>query len=147
MNRKPRVVVDTNVMLVSISSKSDNHWIFQGLLQEKFELIISNEILSEYEEIISRKFSGEVAIDVIRTLLFLPNVSRSEIYYRWSLITADEDDNKFTDCAVASNADFIVTNDKHYDSIKEITFPHIKVINISEFKKLLSQAGGFLPGI
>jgi putative PIN family toxin of toxin-antitoxin system len=140
MNNKPRVVLDTNVLLVSISSKSDTHWLLQGLLQEEFELIISNEILSEYEEIISRKFSVEVARDVIRTLLLLPNVGRSEIYYKWSLITADEDDNKFADCAVASNADFLVTNDKHFDHLKEITFPQIKVINISEFRKLFLQS-------
>jgi putative PIN family toxin of toxin-antitoxin system len=141
MNSKLRVVLDTGVLLVSISSKSNTHWIFQGLLQEKFELIISNEILSEYEEIISEKFSIEVARDVIRTLLFLPNVSRSEIYYKWSLITADEDDNKFADCTVASNANFLVTNDKHFNLLKEITFPQIKVINISESRKLLSQSG------
>ena len=140
MNSKLRVVLDTNVLLVSISSKSDTHWVLQGLLQEKFEMIISNEILSEYEEIISEKFSVEVAKDVIRTLLFLPNVSRSEIYYKWALISDDEDDNKFADCAVASNADFLVTNDKHFNPLKEITFPQIKIINISEFRKLLSQS-------
>jgi putative PIN family toxin of toxin-antitoxin system len=135
---KPKIVLDTNVLLVSISSKSDAHWIFQKLLQEEFELVISNEILMEYEEIISKKFSVEVARDVIRTLLFLPNVSRSEIYFRWSLVSNDKDDNKFVDCAVASNADFIVTNDKHFKLLKEITFPPIKVMNISGLKKMLS---------
>ena len=139
MNNELRVVLDTSVLLVSISSKSDAHWIFQGLLQEKFELIISNEILSEYEEVISEKFSVDVAIDVIRTLLLLPNVIKSEIYYRWSLIKDDEDDNKFADCAVASNADYLVTNDKHFNRLKGITFPQISVINISEFSKMLSQ--------
>ncbi len=45
MNSKPRVVLDTNVLLVSISSRSASHWIFQKLLQEEFEAAISNEII------------------------------------------------------------------------------------------------------
>ncbi len=86
MNKKPRLVLDTNILLVSISSRSRYHWIFQGLLQENFELVISNEILMEYDEIISKKFSEEVSRNTIRTLLCLDNVQRSEIYYNWALI-------------------------------------------------------------
>jgi predicted nucleic acid-binding protein len=74
MNSKPRVVLDTNVLLVSISSRSESHWIFQKLLQEEFEVVISNDIIYEYEEIISAKYSVEVAKNVIRALLLLPNV-------------------------------------------------------------------------
>ena len=131
---RPKIVLDTNVLLVSISSRSETHWIIQKLLQEEYELVISNEILSEYEEKISEKFSIPVARDVIRVLLFLPNVSRQEIYYNWSLVSGDEDDNKFVDCAVASNADYILTNDKHFNILKNVTFPPIKVINISQFE-------------
>jgi putative PIN family toxin of toxin-antitoxin system len=138
MNNKPKIVLDTNVLLVSISSKSKCHWIFKKLLQEEFELVISNEILMEYEEIIQKKYSVEVAKNVIRTLLLLPNVNKGEVYFKWLLISTDMDDNKFVDCAVASNADFIVTNDKNFKSLKDISFPPIKIMNISEFKKLLS---------
>lgn len=138
MNNTPRVVLDTNVLLVSISSKSNDHWIFQKLLQEEFFLVISNDILSEYEEVISRKYSVEVARDVVRALLFLPNVIKSDIYYKWSLIKTDEDDNKFVDCAVASNADFIVTNDRHFNALKTIDFPFIEIMDISGFKEKLS---------
>jgi putative PIN family toxin of toxin-antitoxin system len=138
MNSKPRVVLDTNVLLVSISSRSESHWIFQKLLQEEFEVVISNEIIYEYEEIISEKYSVEVAKNVIRALLLLPNVIKSDIYYKWSLIKTDEDDNKFVDCAVTANAHFIVTNDKHFKPLKEIDFPPVKVINISEFEEIFS---------
>ena len=49
----------------------------------------------------------------------------------------DEDDNKFADCAVASGAEFIVTNDKHYSILAKTPWPSIKVINIKEFIKVL----------
>jgi putative PIN family toxin of toxin-antitoxin system len=136
MNKRPRIVLDTNVLLVSISSKSEFHWIFQKMLEEEFEVVISNEILSEYEEVISKKFSVEVASDVIRTLLLLPNIIKGEVYYRWSLLSIDKDDNKFIDCAIACNADFIVTNDDQFNLVKGVPFPPLKIMNINEFKEL-----------
>ena len=110
----------------------------QKLLHEEFELVVSNEILLEYEEVISRKYSVEVAADVLRTLLLLPNVIKSEIYFRWALMLADADDNKFVDCAVASNADYIVTHDKDFKPLAKVDFPSIEVLDISGFKELLT---------
>ncbi|MBC8180569.1 PIN domain-containing protein [candidate division KSB1 bacterium] len=45
----------------------------------------------------------------------------------------DEDDNKFVDCAISSNADFIVTNDRHFNILKNIEFPKVNVINVDDF--------------
>ncbi|NHZ72105.1 MAG: putative toxin-antitoxin system toxin component, PIN family [Aquificales bacterium] len=122
-----KVVLDTNILLVSISSKSKYHWLFQNLLHQAFQMVITNELLMEYEEIISRKYSIAAAKSTIRTLLLLPNVIKSDVYFNWTLIKGDADDNKFVDCAIAANADYIVTNDRHFDVLKEIDFPH-KVI-------------------
>ncbi len=71
MKDTPRVVIDTNVLLVSISSKSKYHWIFEKLLNSEFELFITNDVLMEYEEIISSKYNSNVAKNIIRTLLLL----------------------------------------------------------------------------
>jgi putative PIN family toxin of toxin-antitoxin system len=131
--------LDTNVLLVSISSKSPYHWLFQGIVQQEFQVVITNEILTEYEEIISNKYSVAVAKNVIRTLLLLPNVIKSDVFYNWLLITFDNDDNKFVDCAIAANADYIVTNDRHFDVLKEVNFPVVNVINISQFQTLLHE--------
>ncbi len=139
MSNKLKVVLDTNVLLVSISSKSKYHWLFQKLLQQEFQIVITNEILLEYEEIISKKYSVTAAKNVVRTLLLLPNVSKSDVYYNWFLITNDADDNKFVDCAIAANADYIVTNDKHFNILKKIDFPAVKAINLSQFQTLLAR--------
>ena len=37
-------------------------------------------------------------------------------FCKFNLITADPDDNKFIDCAVAAQAKYIVTEDRHYDA-------------------------------
>jgi predicted nucleic acid-binding protein len=100
MNRKLRIVLDTNILLVSISSKSSYHWIFEALLADAFDLYLSTDILLEYEEIIGRKFNVRVVQDVTRTLLALPNVQTVNVFFYWNLIANDPDDNKFADCAV-----------------------------------------------
>ncbi len=139
MRNRIRVVLDTNILLVSISSKSKYHWIFSNLLNNQYELYVTNEVLLEYEEIISSKYSEEVAKDVIRTLLFLENVILVTPFFKWDLIADDKDDNKFVDCYLISNSDMLVTNDKHFDILKEIDFPKVNIVKIDVFEEWLSR--------
>jgi len=132
--------LDTNVLLVSISSKSQYHWIFQGILNARYELFVSNEILTEYEEIIGLKYNPTVAEHTIKTLLLLPNVHMTTVYYQWQLIEQDPDDNKFADCAIVANADGLVTQDKHFNVLKQLAFPDVNVISVEEFKILIESA-------
>ncbi len=134
---QPRVVLDTNVLLVSVSSRSKYHWIFRELLAGRFNLLISNEILSEYEEIIGDRFNAETARNVVRTLLLLPNVERVHPMYRWKLIAADPDDDKFVDCAVAANAHALVTQDRHFEVLDRVDFPQIHRLGVAAFEALL----------
>lgn len=134
---KLNIVVDTNVLLVSISSKSKYHWIFQALLSGEYNLFLTNEILTEYEEVTAQKWNYQTSKYLIRTLIELNNVYKSEIYYRLNLIKNDPDDNKFVDYAFASNADFIVSHDHNFYVLENIEFPDINVIKVDEFKKAL----------
>lgn len=67
------------------------------------------------------------------------NVNFITKYFRWNLIAADPDDNKFVDCAVSSNAKFLVTSDKHFNVLKNIKFPKIEVIGVDYFESILSS--------
>ena len=40
--------------------------------------------------------------------------------------------NKFVDCAVAGNAKYIVTEDSHYDVLKDLDFPKVDIIKLDE---------------
>ncbi len=60
MNRL-KIVLDTNILLVSISSRSLYHWIFKKLFNGEFDLYVTTEILMEYEEIIASKYNENVA--------------------------------------------------------------------------------------
>ena len=133
------LVVDTNVLLAAFSRKSQFHWFYQKLRDKKFDISLTNEILAEYEEKFSQLYDSFVAVNVAESLLTASNVTLVTPYYRWNLIDADQDDNKFVDCAVAANADFIITNDKHFNALKSIDFPKIKILTIEEFADLLQK--------
>ncbi len=132
-----KVVLDSNALLVSIPRKSPYRPIFDAFMREKYTLSISNEVLNEYIEVITR-FSNEVVAQNIAELLAVRiNVVKADIYYRWSLIHSDQDDNKFVDLAVASGADFLVTNDAHFNILKEVSFPRVEVISIESFLEIV----------
>jgi predicted nucleic acid-binding protein len=54
-------------------------------------------------------------------------------HFKWHLITADQDDDKFADCALNSGAACIVTNDRHFDVLKHLGFPPINVFDLQTF--------------
>lgn len=102
-------------------------------------LCVSTEILEEYAEIITQKMSVDVATNVIHLLLESKYVELISPYFRLQLIEADHDDNKFVDCAFAANATYIVSDDKHYDVLKDIEFPKLLVLKLKEFLGLLQS--------
>lgn len=53
--------------------------------------------------------------------------------FRFNLITADPDDNKFVDCAIIAQADYIFTNDRHFEEVKECPFPKTNVVSLRTF--------------
>ncbi len=133
-----KIVLDTNVLLVSISKKSKLHWVFQNLLEEKYILCVTTDILAEYAEIIEQhmgKLASESALGVLENL---NNIEFISTYYKFNLLQ-DTDDNKFVDCAIASNANYIVTHDKDFNILKQISFPKVNLINTTEFKNLLDN--------
>lgn len=134
------VVIDTNILLVSVSSRSKYHWLYRLILNKKIHIAYTNEILTEYEEQLAKHWSPEVAINVIRSLTELSSASLTVIYYNLNLITTDPDDNKFVDCAFAGNANFIITNDSHFNILKNVAFPSIPTLRIDEFKELLEKS-------
>lgn len=133
------VILDTNVFMVSLASRSKFHLIYQALLNNVYNLYVSNEILTEYDEVISERLSCEVTDLKLKELLNLRNVHKIEPFYNWQLIEADPDDNKFADCAIAINSDYLVSNDGHFKVLKDIPFPSVNVIKAEDFLLILEK--------
>lgn len=134
-----KVVLDTNIILSSISPYSPYKFVFDQFEAGSYTLSLTTEILLEYEEKLTANFSPFVAELIVGGIVLKSNVQFTEVFFNWRLIFDDLDDNKFVDCALASNADYLVTNDRHFSVLKSIPFPSLKVIKIEEFLDLLKN--------
>ena len=133
-----KVVLDTNVLLVSISDRSRLHWIFQKLLSKQYILCITTDILAEYAEIIERHMGHKASEEALSLISNLRNVVFITTYYKFRLLK-DEDDDKFVDCAIAANASFIVSHDSDFKILEQIDFPKVEVIDTYTFKTILDK--------
>jgi putative PIN family toxin of toxin-antitoxin system len=133
-----RVVIDTNCFVAIIPKRSIYRPIFDAYRQGRFELAVSTEVLNEYSEIFTKIMSFEISENIIELILKQPNTLNSEIYYYWNLIAADNGDNKFSDLAISTNSDFIISLDKHFDILKTIPFPKVQVIGLDDFLAIIS---------
>ena len=129
----PRIVLDTNSLLQILGARSPYHFLFSEFLKEHYVLCISTEILFEYEEILREKASPSAADLFLKVISRSRNVIRKDPFFRLGIIKQDPDDNKFVDCAVAADAEYIVTNDKHFKVLRKISWPRLSVIRLKEF--------------
>jgi len=134
-----KVVIDTNCLLRILPKKSIYRCLWDAFLCGEFYMCYTTEILAEYEEVFSRFYSPKAAEFVVGVLLKSQYTIQITPHFKWSLIVTDPDDNKFVDCALNAGADYIATNDRHFNVLKSIAFPQIKVINIETFKSIISQ--------
>ena len=131
------IVLDTNCLLQALPSNSPFHKIWTEVLDGNICLCVNTDILEEYEEVLALKTTPEIARNIVDAIANLTTTVFQNTYVHFELLPADSDDNKFVDCAVASDAEYIVTNDKHFNPLKEIPWPKVEIIKIAEFIKLI----------
>lgn len=132
-----KIVLDTNCLIQSIPKRSRYHDVWVSFENGTNTLCVSTDILEEYIEILQRLIGNPAADVIIKSIINSPFVEYISPYYRFNLITADPDDNKFVDCAITANARYVVTNDHHYDILASIPFPHVDVISLDDFLETL----------
>nr|VFJ95041.1 MAG: Predicted nucleic acid-binding protein, contains PIN domain [Candidatus Kentron sp. LFY] len=128
-------------ILLRIQSKSYYHPIVSSIYSGKYDLPVSTPILLEYAETLQSVFPKELLEQFLLFILTSENVRFVSPTFHFQLPLADEDDWKFVDCAVCGNADFLITNDKHYNTLQNVGFPKVSVIKakeiIEEFSMIL----------
>lgn len=128
-----RFVIDTNCLLMSVFPRSPYHTLWKDFVEGKVAWCVTTEILSEYTEILERKTTPWFAESVVDTIVNNKNTIRVSPTFFFNLIKTDPDDNKFVDCAICGNAEFIVSNDAHFNILAEIDFPKVKVVRIENY--------------
>ena len=129
-----RVVVDTNVFVSSLLNTEGNPrkvidlWRF-----EKITLCISKEILEEYVEVLGRV--GLEGTPELKELLDLfsgaPNILFTSKTPEIHAVPDDHDDDKFIACALALEAEVIITGDKALEAVG--FYSDIRISNPSRF--------------
>lgn len=127
------VVIDTNCLLQIIARKSPYRPIWDAFLSGKYQLCVSNEILEEYQEILEQQITPTVAENVILLILNRNNTILVDPHFRMELVTNDRDDNKFVDCAFAAGADYLVSEDSHFNVLRSTPFPLLNLVTLDEF--------------
>ena len=134
-----KIVLDTNCLLVMLPVASHYRCLWDAFRQGKYTLCYSTEILQEYEEILLRFYQQNIVSLSMEMLFKSHNIIPTIPYFKWNLISADPEDNKFVDCAFNAGADYIVTNDKDFNILMNIDFPKVNVIDIDTFRKIIFQ--------
>ena len=132
-----RLVLDTNSLIQCVSRRSRYHDLWLSFIDGRNQLCVTTEILNEYVEILQRETTENFASIMLEVILNNPNTLFINIFYKFNLITADPDDNKFIDCAIAAQAKYIVTEDRHYDVLREVEFPKVDIIGLDEAMEIL----------
>ena len=127
-----------------IPMRSKYRLVWEAFLDEKYVICISNDILSEYIEILTQKVSYTFAIRIANVLLKSNCIKFFDPHFHFGLITQDPDDNKFVDCAIVANADYLVSEDNHFNALRDITFPKVNVINLDNFLSDITGTSGNL---
>lgn len=133
-----KVVLDTNIIIASLSTKSKYRIVIDKLLDKAFILIVTTEILLEYEERIRSFYNETTTTNFIDALILLPNVLQCEPLFTSALIK-DADDNKFVDAYYSGKAKILVTNDGDFKVLKKIEYPKHNIMNIDEFVEFLKN--------
>jgi uncharacterized protein len=111
------VCIDTNVLVQARFKHSPHHPIIRACVLGQMIWAVSTSILQEYREVITR-LSGASAWQATSSLLDLTELTGNLVCmdsrYEFRVINKDPDDNKFTDCAIAVHADYVITEDKHF---------------------------------
>jgi len=137
-----KVVLDTNVLVSGTFWKGDSDRIVNHIDDGEIELVLSEEIIEEYNNVIYRdeimnKIERKGLILNESVLKIIKNSKIVEPQQKLDIVKEDPDDNIILECAIEGNVDYIITNDNHLLKLKE--FKEIKIIKPEEFLKILNK--------
>ncbi|MFH1409126.1 MAG: putative toxin-antitoxin system toxin component, PIN family [Nanoarchaeota archaeon] len=129
-----RSVLDTNIFISSLFWFGPPHTIIEKALDRKMDIFVSIDILREIETVLKNKFG--IAEDMIQRYINLI-MSYALIVtpvHIGNIVKDDSKDNMILECAVACDADVIISGDHHLLDLKECN--RIKIIAAKDFLAL-----------
>lgn len=132
--KKPKLVVDTNLIFSALLSKGGASFkLLERLTRQEFELCVSRSVFEEYKEVIARLSK----LSLTKRTKFIGKLRQHSfwVHSREKLsLSRDPSDDKFLECALASDADFIVSHDKDLLELKNFQIP---IVSLNELNEIL----------
>ena len=131
-----KVVIDTNILVsAAIAGRKPASVITWIINQPDYEWVVSEEILAEYQEVLSRRklkltdVQKERWLNLIQGSTTLIDVSIEIDFPR------DQKDAKFIACALSANAGFLITGDHDFTEVQSLE--NTLIISVSMFAELI----------
>jgi putative PIN family toxin of toxin-antitoxin system len=135
------VVIDTNVVLSAILFGGKPKQVLEMALSGSIQLAISESLVNDLQGVLQRpkfELSGQLAQTVVSEYTSIATwIEPSE---HFNVVVDDPSDNHFIDCAVAAEADYLITGDRHLLNLG--TFKMIKIVSVDNFIDTLSPEKG-----
>jgi putative PIN family toxin of toxin-antitoxin system len=129
-----KVVLNTSVFVSALGWKGASREIFNDCIKGDLVLFLSTEIFDEIKRVLNYpkfKFSQTEIDEFLDQILEVGNLVETKV--KVEKIKDDPSDNKFLECAVTVEADYIISRDPHILKIKE--FEGIKIRSPEVFKE------------
>jgi hypothetical protein len=124
-----KIVIDTNVIVSSLIQRNYPYLIINDLFFEgKFQLCVSDELLREYYEVLSRPKFSKFQDFFIKAESLLADIETKSIMFKPTIeldLISDKDDNIIIELAEECKADFVITG-----NTTDFTFPSYKETKI-----------------
>ena len=111
-----KVTLDTNVLVSATFWRGDSNTIMEKVEKKEVELILSNEIIEEFKNVLGYKDVKDRIrdknLEMMRTIEKVVSISKFvDPIEKLDIIGEDKEDNKILECAKAGKVDYIVTKE------------------------------------
>jgi uncharacterized protein len=126
-----RVVFDTNVLVAAlVFPGGQGDAALRRVIEGEDQLVLSKAILDELLEVLGRKFARD-AEELAHVAVFVSDLATVVAPKRRLRVVKDDPDNRILECALAGNAQAIVTGDKGLLALK--SFEGIPLVTLSSY--------------
>jgi uncharacterized protein len=133
-----KIVLDTNILVSALLFQGELAALVQLWKRGVFTPVISRDTFAEFKSVLSYpKFSlTRDEVDALINEEILPFFEVVTVTEHVHGACTDPHDNKFLSCALAASADYIVTGDKAFYSLKR--YRSVKIVRAAEFLRLFA---------
>ncbi len=127
-----KIILDTNVFISGIFFSGPPSQILKAWQNSRLQIVLSQEILNEYQRVAESLAAQFPTIDILPIIELMTIHAQLIDVEDFDLSVCDNpDDNKFIECAIASNSKIIISGDKHL--LKVSGYQGITVLKPREF--------------